>query len=65
VVTVRPTAARTFEIVLGDAARRVGFVTRDPRLRLTGLDGSVVAEADLADLKRAWKRPLSFEEVSR
>jgi phosphoribosylformylglycinamidine synthase len=63
VVTVASTACRAFEIVMGDAARRVGFVTGGPRLKLTGLDGSVVADAPIADLKRAWKEPLSFEEV--
>lgn len=63
VVTVPSTAARAFEIVIGDAAKRIGFVTADRRLKLTGLDGSLVLNADIDELKRAWKEPLSFEEV--
>jgi len=62
-VTVRATSARAFEIVLGDAARRIGFVTGDRRLRLTGLDGTLVVDADIGELKRAWQAPLRFEEV--
>jgi phosphoribosylformylglycinamidine synthase len=61
VVTVPATSARAFEIMLGPAARRVGFVTTAPRLSIGGLDGTTVVDADLAHLKRAWKQPLSFE----
>jgi phosphoribosylformylglycinamidine synthase len=65
VVTVPATAARAFEILVGQAAHRIGFVTAAKRLVITGLDGATIIDSDLAALKRAWKKPLSFEEVRR
>jgi phosphoribosylformylglycinamidine synthase II len=63
VVTVLPQAARAFEIVMGGAAHRVGFVSEDPRLIVAGLAGDTVIDADVFALKAAWKRPLALEEV--
>jgi phosphoribosylformylglycinamidine synthase len=63
VVTVPAPAARAFEIVMGGAARRIGYVSDDPRLIVTGLAGEVVVDADVFALKAAWKRPLAPEEV--
>ena len=65
VVTVPLAAAPAFDTLLGGRAARVGDVTADPRLALTGRGGGVVIDEAIADLKEAWQRPLRFEEVSR
>jgi phosphoribosylformylglycinamidine synthase len=62
-ITVPAGSARAFEILVGAAARRIGVVSEDRRLMITGLAGENVIDADIAELKDAWKRPLSFEEV--
>jgi phosphoribosylformylglycinamidine synthase len=36
----------------------VGEVTEEPRLTVTGLDGHVVVDADIWELKKAWQEPL-------
>lgn len=60
VVTVPQHAARAFEILLGEAASQIGFVSEDKRLVLTGVSGEVVVDADIDELEAAWKKPLSF-----
>jgi phosphoribosylformylglycinamidine synthase len=63
VVTVLAQAARAFEIVMGGAAHRVGYVSEDPRLIVAGLAGDTAIDADVFALKAAWKLPLALEEV--
>ncbi len=62
-ITVRPSAANAFEIVMSDLASKIGYVTEDRRLSITGFSGEVVVDADILALKEKWKAPLRFEEV--
>ncbi|MDF1554662.1 MAG: AIR synthase-related protein, partial [Deferrisomatales bacterium] len=60
VATVRPEHREAFEALFaGRPAARVGEVTEEPLLSLSGLDGSEVVRADLGSLKRAWQEPLA------
>jgi phosphoribosylformylglycinamidine synthase subunit PurSL len=63
VVTTPASAARAFEILMGGAAARVGYVSEDPRLHVDGTSGEIAVDADVLALKAAWKRPLGFGEV--
>ena len=38
----------------------VGEVTEEPRVTVTGLDGHVVVDADIWELKKAWQEPLGI-----
>ena len=40
----------------------IGKVTKEPRLTVSGLKGSKVVDAAVADLRAAWKRTLSGED---
>jgi phosphoribosylformylglycinamidine synthase len=64
VVTVKPPMAQAFEVLMGGAAEKIGYVTADKRLVITGTSGDVVVDADIGELKQAWQSPLSFEEVN-
>jgi phosphoribosylformylglycinamidine synthase len=60
VVTVRPEHRDAFEArFAGRPVARVGEVTAETTLSLTGLGGTEVVRADLAELKRAWQEPLA------
>jgi phosphoribosylformylglycinamidine synthase len=65
VVTVAPENRRRFEeIMKGTALGLVGRVHprppgENPRLRLVGLGGDVVVDADVLHLKQAWKETLA------
>jgi len=37
---------------------RIGTVTKNPRLRVLGLDGKVVLDASISDLRASWKQTL-------
>ncbi len=63
VVTVSPSTSSAFEILMGNAAARIGHVTADQRFVVSGLGGEVVLDVDIFELKAAWQRPLRFEEV--
>jgi phosphoribosylformylglycinamidine synthase len=65
VVTAPAASGPAFEALLGDAAARVGVVTGDSRLVVTGLRGAVVIDEDIAALERTWRAPLAFEEEVR
>ena len=39
----------------------IGKVTRDQKLLVHGLDGKVVVDADLVELRRSWKKTLGME----
>ena len=48
-----------FEALMkGKAYAEIGKVTKTTRLKIRGLKGSVVVDADVADLRAAWKRTL-------
>jgi len=55
-VTVPADRKPEFEEAMGSATSAcIGSVTDDPRLRVSGLDGSSVIDADVLELKEAWK----------
>ncbi|MBI4679593.1 MAG: phosphoribosylformylglycinamidine synthase subunit PurL [Elusimicrobia bacterium] len=42
----------------GVPARRIGSTTANPVIKVSGLDGSIVLESHLVDIKAAWQRTL-------
>lgn len=61
IVEVRVADQAAFERQFADLpAAAVGRVTDTARLRVTGLDGSVVIDEAVADLKEAWQAPLRW-----
>ncbi|NLN62321.1 MAG: phosphoribosylformylglycinamidine synthase [Myxococcales bacterium] len=63
-VTVSPASAAAFETLMKPYATRVGLVTEARQVVMRGLDGEVLIDADIAELKRAWRTPLLFQEVN-
>jgi phosphoribosylformylglycinamidine synthase len=58
-VTVHPDHAAAFEKTMwGQAMARIGLVTADTSLTVTGVSGKVVVKAEIAALKTAWQSPL-------
>jgi phosphoribosylformylglycinamidine synthase subunit PurSL len=58
-VTVRPEKRGEFEAIMADTGfAALGVVTEAPELAITGINGSVVVSAGLADLKEAWQATL-------
>ncbi|MCX7699448.1 MAG: AIR synthase-related protein, partial [Gemmataceae bacterium] len=61
IVEVRPEAVESFERLFdGLPLYRLGRTVADPRLRLVGSGGRILIDADLEQLKSAWRRPLDF-----
>jgi len=61
VVTVDPSREKAFEALFaGSVYGEIGRVTEDERFRVSGLDGKVVIDANIYDLKEAWQKPLRF-----
>jgi phosphoribosylformylglycinamidine synthase len=61
VVTIRPAHREAFEAALaGSACARVGQVIPEGVLRVNGLGGKRIIEADCTALKAAWLKPLAF-----
>jgi len=59
VVSVPQEKQRAFEQAMkGFPVALVGEVTEEPRLTVTGLDGHVLVDADIWELKKAWQEPL-------
>jgi phosphoribosylformylglycinamidine synthase II len=55
-----------FEAVMkGKVCAEIGKVAKNPRLIIYGLDGTVVVDASLTDLRGSWKETLSMEGHSR
>jgi single-stranded DNA-binding protein len=48
-------------VMKGKICAEIGRVTKNPKLTVTGLGGTVVVNASLADLRRSWKETLSSE----
>jgi phosphoribosylformylglycinamidine synthase subunit PurSL len=65
VIEVRPEHASKVSLILGESPwGRLGEVTTSsgneaPKLAIMGLDGGAVVDAPVAELKRAWSRPLA------
>ena len=58
-VTVAPDKAEEFyKLFAGQEVSLLGEVTAEPRLKVTGLDGSVIIDRENAVLKEAWQAPL-------
>lgn len=58
-VSVRPDQCPEFEEAMkGHSCSRVGEVMEAPRLKVEGLTGDAVVDADIRDLKEAWQTPL-------
>jgi len=61
VVTVSPTNAARFEKLLkGSIFARIGKVNDSGRFVITGLNGSLIIDASVAELKHAWKKTLDW-----
>ncbi len=60
-VEVKPADGEKFEeCLMGVPCARVGTVTDDGRLIITGLNGSEVVSEDITTLKATWKEPLAW-----
>ena len=60
-VTVTPADADAFEqIMAGAGCSRIGTVTSEPVLRISGLNGETVLVERLEDLKKSWQATLDF-----
>jgi phosphoribosylformylglycinamidine synthase len=61
-VEVDPKNKAAFEALMkGRVYAEIGKVTKKSQLKITGLKGSTVVDASVADLRAAWKRTLSRE----
>jgi phosphoribosylformylglycinamidine synthase II len=49
------------DLMKGKACAQIGKVTKEGRLLIRGLDGKVVVDAGLAELRGSWKKTLSME----
>jgi phosphoribosylformylglycinamidine synthase II len=59
---INPKDKADFEKVMkGKSFEEIGKVTKNPQLKINGLDGYIIIEAPVADLRAAWKRTLSTE----
>ncbi|MBN2643928.1 MAG: phosphoribosylformylglycinamidine synthase subunit PurS [Desulfuromonadaceae bacterium] len=58
-VSVAPEQAEEFEkLFAGQPLSLLGEVTAEPRLRVTGLDGTLIIDRENSVLKEAWQAPL-------
>ena len=54
-----------FEVMMGDTVKRIGEVSAETRLKITGLNGDPIVDADVKALKESWQQTLRFSEVSK
>jgi phosphoribosylformylglycinamidine synthase len=45
--------------IKGKACAEIGVVTRNPKLTVYGLDGGIILDVSLTDLRRSWKETLN------
>jgi phosphoribosylformylglycinamidine synthase II len=58
-VTVHPEKRDQFESIMsGNCFASIGVVTEEPVLKISGISGSDVVNADLSELKEAWQKTL-------
>jgi len=62
-LTVPTAAQKSFEIIMGESVEKVGIVTEDKRLTISGLKGETIIDEDIFKLKEEWQKTLSFKEV--
>ena len=61
VVTVAPEHARAFEVCMASSVfARIGEVSADGILSITGMEGAPVVRAASAELKQSWQEPLRW-----
>ncbi|MCX5668709.1 MAG: AIR synthase-related protein, partial [Candidatus Omnitrophica bacterium] len=61
VVEVEKTKQKEFEKLLkGVSFGLVGCLTKKPDFKIFGLDGKVCLDADIAELKESWRKPLKW-----
>jgi phosphoribosylformylglycinamidine synthase len=61
VVTVTPEKKEAFERCMhGTVVGEIGVVTREPQFRITGLNDTIVVDADIFVLKECWQKTLRF-----
>jgi phosphoribosylformylglycinamidine synthase subunit PurSL len=53
------------ELMHGKNCTQIGVVTKEPKLRITGLNGKVVVDAPLDKLRQSWKKTLNPEEATK
>ncbi len=59
--TVAPADAAAFELLMaGTVCRRIGVVTAEPVLQISGLSGATILAERLVDLKKSWQQTLDF-----
>jgi phosphoribosylformylglycinamidine synthase len=59
-IEVPEKAKNDFEAVMkGKVCAEIGRVTKNPKLTVHGLDGTVVVDASLTALRQSWKETLS------
>ena len=44
----------------GTVVGEIGLVTREPQFRITGLNDTIVVDADIFVLKECWQKTLRF-----
>jgi phosphoribosylformylglycinamidine synthase II len=60
-IEVAPRDCGDFEDLMRKSCTQIGEVTKKNRMLVHGLDGKVVVDADIAELRHAWKKTLSAE----
>jgi phosphoribosylformylglycinamidine synthase len=60
-IEVAPKDRYDFEDLMGKSCTQIGEVTQTQKLQIYGLNGGYVVDAELADLRAAWKKTLSSE----
>jgi phosphoribosylformylglycinamidine synthase len=65
-IEVAPQDKAEFEkLVKGKNCVAIGKVTKQPKLKIVGLNGKIAIDASLYKLRHAWKKTLNSEEDSK
>jgi len=61
VVTISPSAKNEFEkLMMGSTVSNVGEVLSDGIFKVGGIEGNIIIEEDISELKEEWQKPLNF-----
>ncbi|MCW4025827.1 MAG: phosphoribosylformylglycinamidine synthase subunit PurL [Candidatus Bathyarchaeota archaeon] len=61
-IEIVPEDRNDFEALMkGKVCSQIGVVTKEPKLKITGLNGETIVEASLPELMHSWKRTLNSE----